>query len=76
MVYTFTADGTWMFTSQASTSKPQEGRYAFNGKKILLTNDDGSKFEEWKAELTDNGNELDVQSGKLLMRLTKLSETP
>jgi hypothetical protein len=76
MVYTFNADGTWTLNSQASAGKRQEGRYEIKGKKILLRNGDGSKFDEWKSELKDNGNELDVQTDKLLMRLAKLPEKP
>ena len=76
MVYTFNSDGTWTLTSQASAGKRQEGRYEIKGKKILLENLDGSKFDEWKSELKDNENELDVQSEKLLMKLTKLPKTP
>jgi hypothetical protein len=76
-VYTFAPDGTWTLTiSQASASKPDVGRYEIKGKKILLTNGNGSRFDEWKAELKDNGNELEVQGKDLLMRLTKLPETP
>jgi hypothetical protein len=76
MVYTFEPGGRWTLTSQISAAKPRDGNYEIKGNKILLKNGDGSKFDEWKSELKDSGNELDVQDDKLLMRLAKLPETP
>lgn len=74
MTYTFTADGKWTFSMDKGEQQQikQTGTYTIKGKRVTLNKDDGSTFDEWKAELKDNGNALNVQGKEMLMHLKKL----
>jgi hypothetical protein len=75
MVYTFHPDGTWSLEispPDKAARVAQHGTFSIKGKKVVLNKDDGAKFDEWKADLTDGGLGLSTDDGKLLMKLTKL----
>jgi hypothetical protein len=72
-VYTFSSDGKW--TMQGKKTK-HNGAYRLQGSELILINEDGSTYQDWKADLESNGTSLLLKTDQLSFTLNRAMPTP
>jgi hypothetical protein len=65
LTFTFTADGKWSMVGNGTTRTTKRGTYQVRGGELILTNEDGSNYQDWQAQLSDDANSLQVNDKKL-----------
>ena len=48
-----------------ATQTTKNGTYQVHGTELILTNKDGSKYQDWQAQISDDANNLQVNDKKL-----------
>lgn len=75
LVFTFTADGKWSMEGNGATQTRKSGRYEIRGIRLVLKNSDGSKYQDWQTDLSDDGKSLQVNDKKLFEIFEKIPTT-
>ena len=65
LMFTFTTDGKWNMVGNGATQTTKSGNYHVRGTELILTNEDGSKYQDWQAQISDDANSLQVNDKKL-----------
>ena len=75
MVYTFRNDGKWAMEAGDSTHTKKSGAYQLHGSELILKNQDGSNYQDWKTDLSTDGTSLLVIDKKLVLTFVRVTSS-
>jgi hypothetical protein len=73
LTFTFTTDGRWSMVGNGATQTTKSGEYMVRGTELILTNEDGSQYQNWHAQLSDDSNNLQVNDKKMFEMFQRVS---
>ncbi len=73
LMFRFTPDGKWSMVGNGATRTTKSGTYQVRGTELILTNEDGSNYQDWQAQLSDDTDSLQVNDKKLFEMFYRVS---
>ena len=73
--FTFVPDGKWSSAAQDPNRTKKAGTYEVRANKLILKNSDGSLYQNWQPNLSDDGQQFIVVDKQLIETFVRIKPT-
>jgi len=72
LVFTYRENGTWEMEAANSRHTRHNGTFEVKGNELIMKNSDGSSYQDFQVEMSDDKNEMTMRDHQSIVTATKL----